>query len=88
MEMLTSGHYQKMTLEIYISLNANTENNRALLRRKRCYGDKSWLWKQLANYAVENLQVEDSQLEFEASLHPYNHTNEYLLVYTPAKTLP
>lgn len=46
------------------------------------------MWKQLANYAVENLQAEDSQLEFKASFHPYNHTNEYLLIYAPAKTLP
>lgn len=45
-------------------------------------------WNQFANYAVEYLQVEDSPLEFEVSLHPYRHTNEYLLVNTPAETLP
>lgn len=37
---------------------------------------------------VDYLQVEDSPLEFEVSLHPYRHTNDYLLVNTPAETLP
>lgn len=68
-----------MTLEIYIYLSAKPSNNRALLARKRCYQDKSWIWKQLANYAVENLQAEESQLEFKASFRPHNPR---LVIYT------